>query len=240
MRNYYPIDDMEEIDLDFLLKRWRANQLFPNLLIIEILEVLAFAVIENRQLTYSYFYGSDIDYGFIRKNCFDGEINKTKFKGGEFYISICGFHKIECPDIQDHVHHYHAWGSIRCEKDNPDISSHNLGFNSRPIDDIFVSKADVIAFESGNFEPYAITGYKESNLGLTERRIKKIINVTNNLHIDPMNIPEGNKQKIKAKCLKDTQLFNSSGFDRAWKEATNPKKDGNAQVIRMKDKEKYL
>ncbi len=74
----------------------------------------------------------------------------------------------------------------------------------------------------------------------TDKRIERILEVINQLKINPMEIPEGNKQKIKNECLKDTELFNDSGFDRAWKEATNPKKEGNKQVIRMKDKEKYL
>ena len=93
-----------------------------------------------------------------------------------------------------------------------------------------------------------------------DARIKMILEVINRLSIDPMGIPEGNKKKIKDECLKikvddlnftveglkstrkdpeKKMLFNDSGFDRAWSEATTPKRKGEKAVLSMADKKSY-
>ena len=94
-----------------------------------------------------------------------------------------------------------------------------------------------------------------------DARIKTILEVIQQFSIEPMDIPEGNKKKIKDECLKikvddlkftveglrppnkdpeKKMLFNDSGFDRAWSEATTPKRQGGKSVLSMRDKKSYI
>ena len=98
-------------------------------------------------------------------------------------------------------------------------------------------------------------------IGLMDARIKTILEVIQQFSIEPMDIPEGNKKKIKDECLKikvddlkftveglrppnkdpeKKMLFNDSGFDRAWSEATTPKRQGGKSVLSMRDKKSYI
>lgn len=53
-------------------------------------------------------------------------------------------------------------------------------------------------------------------------------------YIDLLNIPEGGRAAIKAKCLQNTKVFTNSNFKRAWAEADK------RELIRMADKGKYF
>jgi len=100
-----------------------------------------------------------------------------------------------------------------------------------------------------------------NEIGLADARIKVVLEVIKERSIDPMCIPVGYKQKIKAECLsiknKDLDfivigqkptdsdkemeyLFNDSGFDRAWSEASSPTKEGREVVICIENKIDYI
>jgi len=69
-----------------------------------------------------------------------------------------------------------------------------------------------------------------------KRRIKQIdyiCKTTINLGFNPMDIPITSKAIIKAECLKNRRLFSASGFDHAWKKASNQK------IISIQNKEKF-
>ena len=71
--------------------------------------------------------------------------------------------------------------------------------------------------------------------GTRDRQIELICTTAKNLkYEDLLNIPEGGRVEIKAKCLERPINMTDSSFKRAWTEA------GKRNLIRMKDKEKYL
>lgn len=81
----------------------------------------------------------------------------------------------------------------------------------------------------------------KTTTGKRDTQIDFILKVIKEFELDPMEIPEGYKQKIKAKCIdsknifKDGKpLFTPSGFEHAWSKANEQ------QLICIKDKKKYL
>lgn len=74
----------------------------------------------------------------------------------------------------------------------------------------------------------------ERKLGRRDRQINFILEILKQRKINPLEIPEGIKQVIKAECLKNISIFTKDGFKKAWTEANK------RQLISMKDKEKYL
>jgi hypothetical protein len=74
----------------------------------------------------------------------------------------------------------------------------------------------------------------DNDEGRRNNQIDFICSTARSLQYDLLAIPEGGKTAIKAECLKKSLLFTDAGFGHAWKEANQ------RNVIRVKDKEKYL
>ena len=75
----------------------------------------------------------------------------------------------------------------------------------------------------------------DDSKGRRDEQVNLICETAKNLgYPDLLNIPEGGKKAIKVECLKITQWFTEDGFKKAWVEA------GKRNLIKMKDKEKYL
>jgi len=77
----------------------------------------------------------------------------------------------------------------------------------------------------------------ENDVAINGRRARQITMITGTaltLGYDLLNIPESGKAKIKAECLKDTDLFTDSAFKKAWSNASV------GELISITDKKKYL
>ena len=62
---------------------------------------------------------------------------------------------------------------------------------------------------------------KKKKKGRRDKQINSICHIAKLLEYDLLNIAEGGKAAIKAKCLENTGLFTDAGFDHAWKELTS-------------------
>ncbi|WAK02789.1 hypothetical protein [Methylobacter sp. YRD-M1] len=78
------------------------------------------------------------------------------------------------------------------------------------------------------------TSALEEIKGRRNKQIKLITDTAIKFEYDPLSIPEGGRAKIMKECLKHPSLFTDSAFNKAWIEA------GKRNLIRMRDKEKYL
>lgn len=67
-----------------------------------------------------------------------------------------------------------------------------------------------------------------------DNQVNQICEIGKKLGYDLLNIPEGGKAEIRAKCMPYTKLFTKDGFTKAWLEANN------RGLIRIQNKDKYL
>lgn len=75
---------------------------------------------------------------------------------------------------------------------------------------------------------------EDETKGRRLKQLEMILGLIKKENVNPLDIPEGIKNKVKVECLKDAKLFTESSFPRAWT-------FGNScGRIRVRDKEKYL
>jgi len=149
MSDYYPIEDREDIDLDLLLKRLKANGIFPQLSEAEVLHLLCWHQWSGHIKFFTWelediYFGSSIPI--------PEQVNI--YLEGKNFLFIQGFHKCDDVDLafnsQGQPNHYYVFGSVFGSPHNR-ISIDMLGFRSFPIDYVRISKADVNAIETGRF-----------------------------------------------------------------------------------------
>jgi len=164
MSNYYPIDELEDVDLDFLLKRLKANGVFPNLSEAEVLHLICW----HEQNGYIKLFTEGLASEYVGAvELFPEEMRADVDLKGKNYLSILEFDKCEDKDLnkalQGQPSHYYVWGIVYAHLH--DFSS----FKGRtvkdlPIDYICISQADVTAIETGKFKELGIKEKREAKL----------------------------------------------------------------------------
>jgi len=152
MTDYYPIDDLEEVDLDLLLKRWKANGFFSKLSETEVLHLLCWHEWEGYIKLFTWelhgyveSLGANIE--FLEGFNLDLE--------GKIFLSIEGFNNADDLDLDKALEgqpkHYYVWGRVYGGLLNL-ASNKSVRFKEFPIDYIRLSKADVKTIETGKFK----------------------------------------------------------------------------------------
>jgi len=210
MSDYYPLED-EYVDLDFLLKRLKANGVFPHLSQAEILHLFWW----HEWNGYIKLFTWDLDNTYISSFPLLPE-RIDNFLDGQVFLSILGFDKCEdievIASLEGQPDHYYLWGSVYRSSHNK-IPDEGLGFNSLPIDYVCISVADAKAIEKGKFKE---TEKKQKQIDAFNDYIE---NVNPNFSSDIIDYDQA------WKVLQDKYGFSIFGLNK-------PEKDGVGQSAR--------